>query len=237
TKLAGGELSDDKMSKSLGNIRTISKLLNRYSGETIRTFVLSTHYRRPLDFSDQQLVNTERALKNFYRLFERIQRITGQNVYDSGEQLHQLYAQTADQKQRALVSEVLDLRVQMQQSMEDDFNTAGAIATLHDLVGVINRYIDANHLEACASEMDEQLLASVGRSLVANARILGLFQTPPAAQGGGELEAKLIEMLISLREQVRSEKNYALADRIRDELSAIGITLEDGGGGTAWRKE
>jgi len=127
TKASGGEWTDEKMSKSLGNIRTISDLLAEHSPETIRMFILSTHYRRPLDFSDEQLANTEKAAGTFYRLFERIGRMTGEDVYASGDTLQRVRGQATTEHQQAFANEVTAARVRLYEAMDDDFNTAGAV--------------------------------------------------------------------------------------------------------------
>ncbi len=237
TKAAGGELHTEKMSKSLGNIRTISELLESYSGETIRMFVLSTHYRRPLDFSDEQLDNTAKALANFYRLFERIERLTGEDPYEPGQLLDRLHEQAPEPPHRGFVEEVLDARVKLYEAMDNDFNTAGAIAVLHETAAGINRYIDTTKLEAHPTDLGKQLVAGAGRSLISLGRLLGLFETRPALQTGGGLEHGLMDLLIALRAEARQAKNFALADRVRDGLKELGVTIEDTPGGTIWRKE
>ncbi len=237
TKAGGGEWADEKMSKSLGNIRTISELLERYSGETIRLFVLSTHYRSPLDFSDEQLTNAEKALSGFHRLLERIERITGESAYEPGDTVDRLPLPDLSESAAAFVREVMDFRVRLYRAMDDDFNTASAVAVLHELAGAINRHTDAAKLEAKATDEDKTALAAAGRSLVRNARILGLLETPPPDKAAGELEAPLMKLLVDLRAWARQEKHYALADKIRDGLADCGIALEDTPGGTVWRKE
>ena len=237
TKAASGEWRDEKMSKSLGNIRTLTELLDRYDGETIRAFILGTHYRRPLDFSDEQLESTARAMSGFHRLFERLQRVTDQNVYEPGQAIHQLNQDEHTDAQRQLAAEAIELRLAFYRAMDDDFNTAGAIAALHDMAGTINRYIDDHRLEGRTDEVNKQLVAAAGRSLIDTGRILGLFERPAPARRSVGLESKLMELLIALRARARADKNFALADRIRDDLAAIGVTIEDAPGGTIWRME
>ncbi len=237
TKAAGGEWTDEKMSKSLGNIRTISDLLSQYRPETIRMFVLSTHYRRPLDFSDEQLANTDKALGTFYRLFERIARTTGEDVYTNGESLNRVRDQAAGASQEQFVNNVMSCRVKLYDAMDDDFNTAGAIASLHELAGLINRYVDASRLEGEGTSADKALVAAAGRELITSGRLLGLFEAPPAATAAAGLESELMDLLIDLRTQARRGKNFAMADQIRDRLGELGVTLEDTPGGTIWRKE
>jgi len=235
TKAAGGEVHDEKMSKSLGNIREITSLLEEWSGETIRAFVLSTQYRRPLDFSDEQLDNTARSLETFHRLFERIERTTGIDPYAGGKPLEHSYDQAAGEADEALVKEVLQHRLRFYEAMDDDFNTAGAIAALHAMAGAINRYMDQAALDAASTDQAGQLAAAAGATLAGTGRILGLFEHRPAADTAG-LDAAEIERLIAERNDARKAKDFTKADAIRDQLTEMGVVIEDTPGGTVWRK-
>ena len=159
TKAAGGDVHDEKMSKSIGNVRNIADLLTEFSGQTIRLFVLSTHYRRPLDFSDEQVQNADKSLQTFHRLFERIARLTGQNVYESGDTLARMDDLPKSPADEEFVREMLGERVTFYEMMDDDFNTAGAVAALHASAGVINRYVDATKLETVPDNVGKQLVA------------------------------------------------------------------------------
>ena len=236
TKPAGGELRDEKMSKSLGNIREIGELLGEYSGETIRAFVLGTHYRRPLEFSDEQLVNSAKALETFHRLFERIERVTGADVYAGGEDLVSIHAEAEADEDAAFAKQVLQHRLEFYEAMDDDFNTAGAIAALHAMAGAINRYFEQAGLETEGSEMARRFAAAGGVALVETGRIIGLFEAPPQAPSAGELDTDHIEQLIAGRDAARKAKDFARADAIRDQLDQMGIAIEDTPGGTVWRK-
>jgi cysteinyl-tRNA synthetase len=105
------------------------------------------------------------------------------------------------------------------------------------MAGLINRYIDAHRLETDAPETDGILLAAVGRALVDNGRLLGLFEAPPEKPAAGGLEGKLVELMIQMRAEARADKNFALADRIRDGLGDLGVVLEDTANGTLWRRD
>ena len=235
TKAAGGELHDEKMSKSLGNIREIAPLLDAFSGETIRAFVLSTQYRRPLDFSEEQLDNTARSLETFYRLFDRVRRATGQDPYGDGKPLERSYDQAASDTDEALVKEVLQHRLRFYESMDDDFNTAGAIASLHAMAGCINRYLDQAAVESDPTDQAKNLAAAAATTLVSTGRILGLFEQPPPADTAG-VDAAEVEDLIARRNAARKAKDFAAADAIRDQLAGMGVVIEDTPGGTVWRK-
>ena len=262
TRAGRGQWRREKMSKSLGNIRPISELLEQYSGQTIRAFVLSTHYRRPLEFSDEQLVNTAKWLEGFHRLFERIARLTGQDPYAGGEPLEKVHALAEDTGDARFVRTVLRHRLRFYECMDDDFNTAGAIAALHEMAGSINRYIDQTRLESAGAEVPTRLTAAAGVTLVNTGRIIGLFESPPqrtqadlasvepvvaelldeAASLGyagdapeGHEARENLERLLRCRNDARKRKDFAFADKVRRRLAEKGITLEDTPSGTVWR--
>ncbi|MFP4355805.1 MAG: cysteine--tRNA ligase [Phycisphaerae bacterium] len=225
----------EKMSKSLGNIRTIRSLLDQYAGETIRAFVLSTHYRRPLDFSDQQLEATARGLDNFYRLFERIEALTGLSVYETGGQLPESAGGETD-------SQLLDALARHEKrfydAMDDDFNTAGAIAAMHEMVSSTKKWLSDSGLEADPSDTGKaQLLAAAGRKIVTFGRLLGLFIVPPVQPGADQLDDAEIDRLLQERKDARANKDFARADQIRDQLAEAGIEIMDSAGGTTWRRK
>jgi len=225
-----------KMSKSLGNIRPIAELLEKYAGETIRAFVLSTHYRRPLEFSEEQLDSTARSLETFHRLFERLRRATGTDVYAGGRTLQSVHALARTALEKAFVKSILKQRLRFHEAMDDDFNTAGAIAALHEMAGTINRYIEQAGLEAAGAgrEQPSELASAAGVTLVQTGRILGLFESPPPKSQ--TTDAAEIERLVAERDEARKAKDFARADEIRDQLGRMGVSLEDTPGGTVWRK-
>ncbi len=233
TKAAGGS---EKMSKSIGNIRTISDLLADFSPETIRAFVLSTHYRRPLEFSDEQLSATAKSLETFYRLFDRIERATGTDVYGGGKPIEKLAEQADGDNDAAFVDEVLQHRLRFHEVMDDDFNTAGAIASLHEMAGAINRYIEQTKIETQDNETTKALAAGAGVTLVNTGRILGLFMAKSQAVETDDVDSSEIDNLIEQRNAARESKDFARADEIRNQLSEMGIAIEDTPGGTIWRK-
>jgi cysteinyl-tRNA synthetase len=224
----------EKMSKSLGNIRTIRSLLEEHAGETIRAFVLSTHYRRPLDFSDEQLAATKKSLDNFYRLFERIEEITGLDVYETGGDLPDAAADPTD---RALLDALAACAKRFTDSMDDDFNTAGAIAALHEMATAIRRWITDSQIEADPSQTEKaQLLAAAGRKIVTTGRLLGLFLAPPKKPGTDRIDDAQIDRLIQARAEARAAKDFARADKIRDQLQDAGVEIMDSAQATTWRR-
>ncbi len=231
--------SDAEMAAALEKM-ILSTLLEEYSGELLRFFILSTHYRRPIDFSDEELEAKRKGLTTFHRLFERIERITDQSPYDKVPAdmgpLQALASVAAEAKQ--LIGEVGQDRERFIQAMDDDFNTAAAIAAMFDLAGRINRYVDTQGLEAGGDGRQRALALEATRQLVALGRMIGLFLRPPPAAGTDDaLFNDLMQLVIDVRAHCREHQDFAAADMIRARLGELSITLEDRPDGTLWRRE
>jgi len=198
------QLGEEKMSKSLGNLITIKEALQKYSADAIRIFVLSSHYRSPLTYSEEALEAAERGaerLRNTVNSELNDARVTYKYIFDAESYRHQFI-----------------------EAMDDDFNTARALATLFDLARDINR----------ASETDYSVTLAQ-KVLLELAGVLGLtFKLPEKPSLDAE---PLLELLISLRNQLREAKQWQLADEIRAKLDELGIILEDTPKGTAWKRK
>ncbi len=200
-------VDNEKMSKSLGNFFTIRDVLKQYDAEVVRFFILRAHYRSPLNYSDAHLDDARGALT---RLYTALKGCSGTAAVD--------WQAPAAQRFKA--------------AMDDDFNTPEAIAVLFDLAAEVNR----NHDSALAAQ------------LKALAGVLGLLQRDAVAflqtevgsaagqEGQGGLSAAQIEEKIAARIAAKKAKNFAESDRLRDELKAAGIVLEDSAQGTTWRR-
>jgi cysteinyl-tRNA synthetase len=228
-----------KMSKSLGNEIVVTELLKRHDPETLRFFLLATHYRRPIDYSDERIEEIRRGLDGFYRFFERYERITRASFYRL-EAPRKSAPFAGAESFSEFLSEVGKHRQDFLDCMDDDFNTGGAVGMLFELLSALNRFADAQQLEsgqATAGGMQAfQQGAAVIREL---GQILGVFETPPRPQPQGQsaLLNDLMQLFIELRAEARKGKNFALADQIRTRLGKLGVTLEDRPGGTDWRLE
>jgi cysteinyl-tRNA synthetase len=197
-------VNEEKMSKSLGNFFTVREVLARYAAEVVRYFILSSHYRSPLNYSDEPLDAARAGLARFYTA---LRGITPANPGGTGE----------------------DYRRRFREAMDDDFNTPEAIAVLFDIAREINRLRDEDRP---AAERLAGLLKELGG-------VLGLLEGDPEAflKGGeGDLDEAAIEALIAKRLEARKARDFATADKIRDDLAARGIILEDGPGSTTWRR-
>ena len=233
-----------KISKSTGAV-AFRELLESHQPETIRMLLLSTHYRRPIYFSEQQLRNIATGLDTFYRFFDRFQRVTG-------ESFHELpYATTREEGNRRIESfaaiddnndprhQIHAARVRYLAAMDDDFNSGAAVGDLFELVRLLNKFVDTEKLERSGG--DKQSLdtfkqgASALRELAAT---LGLFRNAIVEDKVDDsMIAPLVELLIEVRKDSRDCKNFALADKIRDALTQLNIVLEDRPDGTIWRIE
>lgn len=206
-------IDEEKMSKSLGNFFTIREVLKKYKAEEIRYFMLTSQYRSPLNYSTDQLDAAGKALDRLYTALRNLK---------TGEA-----AQHSEYKERFV------------KAMDDDFNTPEALAVLFDLARDINRARDE-----FATTHDEELAARLGAELKQLANQLGLLEGDESAieawfQGAAsenDLNNEAIETLIQQRLDAKASKDWALADKIRDDLSEQGIVLEDKGAETIWRR-
>jgi cysteinyl-tRNA synthetase len=207
-------VNEEKMSKSLGNFFTVREILNRYRPEVVRFFILNSHYRSPLNYCDE---NLDEALAALTRLYTALR---GLNM-------------PSDAGTLSKAASLQNLQARFQAAMNDDFNTAEAIAVLFEGAREVNRL-----------KTDQPDLASVAAiQLRGMAGVLGLLQSEPEAflkagsgVAGNVIDEAAIESLIQQRLDARSNKNWAEADRIRDLLSDQGIVLEDTAGKTTWRR-
>ena len=242
TKAASGEWKVDKIAGSEitagrqeGSAVDAAALIAEHGADLLRYLLLSTHYRSPIEFTADVLASSKKGLSVFPRLFERIERILGQKRPADAADMENAPPAIRDGE---FGNSILAYQARYVEMMDDDFNTAGAIAVMHELAGAINAFIEQNHVERDKSA--EQITAvSAGMATLRNlAHILGLFRKEAARPQGQESQTldQVMNLLITMRAEARKDKNFALADRIRKGLGEIGITLEDRPGETIWRK-
>jgi cysteinyl-tRNA synthetase len=225
-----------KISKSKGS-NAFSDMLKQVEPETIRFFLLSTHYRRPIDFSMERIAEVGKGLETFYRFFKRYEKIV--SIFDD----HSFYdietSKIRTEEDLINTHPITALRQKFLDFMDDDFNTGGAIGVLFDMLRMLNKLCDefegGKAYFSDDNKVDDIMYgASVFREL---GLTLGLFRHPPqesANAAQSELLGKLMTLLIELRAAARQNKDFAMADKIRKDLTDFGITLEDRPGGTEW---
>ncbi len=198
------QIDEEKMSKSLGNFFTVREILESVPPEAVRFFVLSSHYRSPLHYSHENLAQARASLDGLYQALRGLPR-DGDGPSESAA-------------------------AAFREAMDDDFNTAGAMAVLQSAARDLNRARDAGNPEAAAAH---------GATLRGLGAVLGLLQQDPEdwfRGGEGHLSDAEIQELIEARRDARERRDWAEADRIRDALAADGIVLEDAAGTTTWRR-
>jgi cysteinyl-tRNA synthetase len=223
-----------KISKSTG-AEPFKNLLTRHDPRAIRMLLLSTHYRSPIHFGEEPLGESARALEAFDRLFARYERVAGKSFYA----LPDRDRRAGDAAVAAAGPDVTPLRGKFLAAMDDDFNTAIAIATLFDFVRVVNKFIDQHGLESKKPAAELATLDAMLLTLRELTGVLGLFLEPPRRAAGGAdegLVAKLMELVIEIRANARQAKDFATAALVRNKLGAAGIVLEDRPDGTGWSR-
>ena len=207
-------INQEKMSKSLGNVYTIREILERYEAATLRYYFLGSHYRSPIDFSNQGLEDAEKSMERIYETMDRLDRLVPSNGGTIPDEA------------------VLD---EFRREMDEDFNTPRALAFIFDEIHALNRRLD----EGKTAGLSARVLA-----MKSAGEVLGLFQEKAELflsrkrerwMRNHGLSAQAIEELIQRRDRARSAKQWQEADRIRAELQERGITLEDTPGGTIWK--
>jgi len=220
-------VESEKMSKSLGNFITIKDALRLYHPQELRLFLLSKHYRSPLDFSRSGLLEARSGLVKIYRTLQRLEEIVGPQKSDSKGMFTPVFSN----------GERDDFRGRFVHMMDDDLNSAGGLGLVFEKIRNINRLMDSS---APRKDIKSRLLRE-RKDFLDCGMTMGLFQEEPSkfleeiAEAPPEISAEEIETMIQERNQARKRKDWAEADSIRSELSKQGIILEDGPEGTSWR--
>ncbi|AEK72311.1 cysteinyl-tRNA synthetase [Thermococcus sp. 4557] len=212
-------VNGEKMSKSLGNFVTIREMLERYNPEVIRLFILQRHYRSPLDYTEEGMEHAKNNLERLYNTLENI-RVAMERAdiaFKWGPEEFEAY------------EAIRNAREKFHEAMDDDFNTAEALKAVFEASNAVNRYLTV------VEKPKESILRKALEFFRMVSEVFGIFEDYFREQRAGEEEA-LIQLLIDVRAQLRKEKNFALADKIRAELREMGIQLEDTPQGTVWKR-
>jgi cysteinyl-tRNA synthetase len=261
-------IDGQRMGKSLGNFRTVRDILKQYPGKVVRYFLISNHYRKPINFSDEELrmctkalgrledavsnalfavgigagVGAGRALGSESTMWDEVRRLAA-----SGEAGRADSGSAAERLDAAIVA----ARAQFEESMDDDFNTAGAIAALHELATAINTFVNQDMQgQGQAAEAERGAAARAVLTMMELGGVVGIIepgivetqhaggaQADQAGAGGesGIGADHLIQLLLDVRAEVRSAKLYKVSDMIRDRLGELGIVVEDTRDGARWK--
>ena len=211
-------IDNEKMSKSKNNFFTVKDILKEFTGEVIRFFILQTHYRSPLDFSDERLKEAQTALERLRKVHE----VIGELAPRDGA------AETA----APLAAQAETFLQAFDAAMEDDFNTALAISQMFGLAKEINRYHQEVTRGAAFDAVHFRQAADAYRTM---AEVIGIFEQETAAADDGLTDA-LMALIIRIRQDARAAKNWAVADQIRDGLKEAGVLIEDTPAGVHWKR-
>jgi cysteinyl-tRNA synthetase len=229
-------INAEKMSKSLGNFFTIKEVLEKYDSEVLRFFLISAHYRSPVDFSDQNLSEAEAGLARIYQSLAAIdETLTGDDAPPA--EIPALLV-GAEEELRGKSASFME---RFREAMDDDFNTALALGNVFDLVRAVNRFLAEGGGHTAAGR---SLLTAAKTGIHDLGGVLGIFESEPAAYAERIKERKVaelaiipeeIERLIAERAAARKAREFKRSDEIRDLLLARGVTLLDGPQGTTWK--
>ena len=219
------QINGDKMSKSTGNFFLLREILEKFSGNAVRLFILSTHYRKPINFSFENMEDTKKALQNIVKSMNKFEGIVEKYKNEK----------TAEIKNLDFSQKIDEFDKKFEDAMDEDMNTPQALATIFDQIRETNKFISVNkdELSKIYSEI-EKSYESLKRK-IGNVFGIEIEMENSAKEEDGEnmeLTKKLIELLIKLRSEARSEKNFKLSDEIRDELKVLGVEIKDNRDGT-----
>ncbi len=230
-------INSEKMSKSLGNFFTIKEVLERYDAEALRFFLLTAHYRSPLDFSDQNVKEAEIGLDRIYSALARIDELTAGMKAGSVT----VPAQNLTEPCRELLEKTGQFSLRFREAMDDDFNTAQVLGTIFDLVRSVNRVVAE---PGKLGKEAKALLLQARQDLDEAGEVLGIFRTRPEVYLEKARDRRIVELgicreeiegLIAERATARAAKDFARSDAIRDALLEQNIVLLDSAQGTTWR--
>ncbi|KNZ69505.1 cysteinyl-tRNA synthetase [Thermincola ferriacetica] len=225
-------VNEEKMSKSLGNFFTVREILAKYDPEVVRFYMLSTHYRSPLDFDDTKLEMNRKSLSRLHNALDNIESILKTNKFGEVEnpELEKALADLLRAREKAVRD--------FEEAMDDDFNTALAIAVLFDLARDSNAFIHAATSAGGDALLQEVkgALQQVFDTFMKLGQVLGLFEKR-GTQGDAGLVDRLMQIILDIRSEARARKDWATADGIRNKLNELGIIIEDSPQGARWKRK
>ncbi|ERT68693.1 cysteine--tRNA ligase [Cetobacterium somerae] len=207
----------EKMSKSLGNFFLLREVLEQFEGRVVRFFILSSHYRKPIDFSDNELVQSKAGLERIENAISRGKEILTSKPVENGSDLTEL-------KETLEISKDKFIRC-----MDEDFNTAGGIGAIFELVKELNKAGEIDKISKVGFEVLEDTIEYIR---VVMEEVFGVLLKVEVQVGN--MTTELIEFLLELRREARDSKDWAFSDKVRDRLLEMGIKIKDGKEKTTW---
>ncbi|MFP4108502.1 MAG: DALR domain-containing protein, partial [Desulfonatronovibrio sp.] len=222
-------VNSEKMSKSLGNFITIREIISQFQPEVLRFFLLTKHYRSPLDYSTEYLLEAEKAVKRIYSTRTLLEKELSKNKWSKGTDFPEIR------------KEIADISGKWNQAMNDDFNTAEAMGHIFSLTRLANRMVEDKVFRK--SEAGREIMNSILDCLKKWDDVLGIFNQPGTdfleelkqiRCRRNNIDADHIDSLIEKRQSARKSKDFALADKLRNELQEMGIEVMDTPDGAKW---
>jgi cysteinyl-tRNA synthetase len=211
-------INGEKMSKSLGNYITVRDVLKKYDAEAIRLFVLSTHYRSEIDFTEKKIKGAEASLNKLYNTLDHLKealKVSVNRKVTSGEK-------DFDEKLKNLKDKFMN-------AMDEDFNTPQALAAFFEMSREINKFLDKQK-QVCT-----EVLKKVYEGFSKLGKALGLFKKKETKQIGEQIVDDLVQLLFDVREELRKKGEYGLSDKIRARMKHLGLAIEDTAEGPKWK--
>ena len=230
------QVNGDKMSKSTGNFFLLREILGKFSGNVIRLFILSTHYRKPVNFSFEDMENTKKTLQNVISSIRRFEKSL--EKLSSGIKSEDVSDEKINEINKVFKEKIKSFDVKFIGAMDEDMNTPQALSTIFDQIRETNRF--CNDIEKILDKerndssflLFEALELSYKNLKTKIEDVLGVLLMDEKKENKDDLSKNLIELLIKIRTEARKEKNFSLSDEIRDELKKIGVEIKDNKDGT-----
>jgi cysteinyl-tRNA synthetase len=213
-----------RMGKSEGNFIFVREALKKYERETIRLFLISAHYRSPLNYTEESIQEMTNAVSRIRNSLDNMNRFALEG---------ELQGDLSDDEDK-LSKAIEGLRERFTREMDDDFNTAGAIGAIFEFVGEVNTFIADN--QGRFTDNGRRLLGIGYETAKELCDIFGIYHTPESSPQPN-LASQLMDLVIELRQEARTRKDWDTADKIRGKLSEMGIKIEDTREGTIWKRE
>lgn len=224
-------VNEEKMSKSLGNFFTLREILAKYDPEIVRFYMLSTHYRSPLDFDDTKLEMNKKSLSRLHNAIDNVKALINSVSYGDSD--------ISMEKETGELSGFMEkAEKDFREAMDDDFNTSLALASIFELAREVNAFGKSmdNYAGKVLPLYVKETLEKVRDKFLELGQVLGLFEASQGQEESG-LTEKLMNVIIEVRQEARSRKDWATADSIRNKLGEVGIVLEDTPQGVRWKQK